>query len=181
MTAVACSTPAAADLITGEPVVVPFDASRIVIEFSGSDAGYTGSFYFLGWGTPDAIVDLTPEEDKPGLGRRLFTNKTAVVGEQYVIEGPFSFGDVLHFAYDVTHGARDTFRTDELADRAQFAWDADAGMLGIEDIRLPGGDGDHNDAMVSIAFDPAGIPAPGPLALIACAAALPLRPQRRRG
>lgn len=178
---VLCASPASADLIVGEPVVVPFDASQVVIEFAGSDAGYTGSFYFLGWGTPDEIVELTPEEDKPGLGKRLFTNKTAIVGERHIIDGPFNFGDVLHFAYDVTRGRRDTFRTDLLADQPQFAWDASNGSLGIEDIRMPGGDSDHNDAMVSIAFAPTNIPTPGAIALMTCAAAIPLRSRRRRG
>lgn len=172
--------PADADLVMGEPVAVPIDASQIIIEFAGSDAGYSGDFYFLGWGGPDELLELAPDTAKPGLGMKLFNNHAASAGDTITIDGVFSAGAVLHFAYDVVSGRPDTFRTDVAADRSQFAWDAAAGRLGIEDILLGDSDGDYNDAMLNITFTPVDIPAPGSVALLVCAGAIPLRSRRRR-
>jgi uncharacterized protein (TIGR03382 family) len=168
-----------ADFILGGAVIVPEDDSQVIIEFVGQDADFTGEFYFLGWGSVFEVTNPAPDTGTPGLGTLLFNNMSAAIGDTVMLPGSFDANAVLHFAYEVIAPDENTavFATNVLADRNQFAYDADEGFFVIEDIPLPDSDYDWNDAQFQIAFQP--IPTPGALALLGLAGLSARR--RRRG
>ena len=159
---------ACADAIIGGPVVSPTGLSTATVEFTGSSAGYTGDFYFLGWGTQDAVIHFAPNTTESDLGQWLFNNHSSQQGADATLDGLFESQSVLHFAYEITHPRKkhDVFRTDVSASADNFAYDAQTGFYGVEDLRRSyhGYDGDFNDATFSIAFHQ--VPAPGSLALL---------------
>ncbi len=157
-----------ANAVIGGPVVSPAGFSTATIEFAGSSAGYTGEFYFLGWGTQNAILHLASDSRDNGLGQWLFNNHSSEIGEIITLEGTFQPHSVLHFAYEVTHPRpkHDLLRTDVTEDALNFVYDASTGSYGVEDLRrsLRGYDGDFNDSRFAIEFQ--SIPAPGSLMLL---------------
>ena len=169
---------ASADLLVAEPVTAPYDNAQATVEFTGSEAGYTGEFYYLGSGNATSVTNPAPDTGPEGLGQYLFNNHSSATGANVLIPELFSNGDVLHFGYRVTepeHGI-DLFRTDVSNDVEQFAFDPQSGAFGVEDLRFPNSDGDYNDAAFNVSFSQV----PGPSALAAIAVALVLRRGRRR-
>jgi len=167
-----------ADIIMGQPVTSPAGRSTASIEFRGSSAGYTGEFYFLGWGTDQSVVHHAPDSNSSHLGQLLFNNHDSAPGSEMVLLGEFESTHVLHFAYKVlTNG--DLFRTDVLNDRSNFAYDPGNGDYALEDLRMNyrGYDGDFNDAVFSVSFQ--SIPAPGSLALLSLGGLAMSRHRRR--
>lgn len=161
-----------ADLIPSEPVYVPSDNTVVTVEFTFSDATYTGDLYFLGSGDEFSVVDWAENSDETGLGQHLFNNHGSMVGDTIVLEGIHDQGDVLHFAYNVTDppGAAHTIRTDNPVDTIQFAYDPMTGEYGIEDIYLPHSDHDYNDIQVKFMFR--AVPSPGTMTLLGLAGAI---------
>ena len=177
--ALACaSADLSADMIVGEHVVAPYDQAQATVEFLNSEAAYTGQFSYLGWGDELSVATPGPNPQSNGLGMLLFNNHAADAGDNVVLPDLYSAGDVLHFAYRVISPAygQDLFRTDQSDDIAQFAFDSQSGVLGVEDLRLPNSDGDYNDATFRVTFNQV----PGPGALTAFAVAIALCGGRRR-
>lgn len=168
LVAMGLSGSARADAVIGGPVVSPVGFSTATIEFTGSSAGYTGDFYFLGWGTADTILHFAPDTRETGLGQWLFNNHSSEVGAAVALDALFESQSVLHFAYEIVHPRpkRDLFRTDVGDDALNFVYDASTGFYGVEDLRRSqrGYDGDFNDAEFAIEFQ--SIPAPGSLMLL---------------
>ncbi len=144
------------------------DASAYVV-WIGSDAGYTGE---LSW-----INTLENGSDVV-----LWTNRSATPGQRFDLPGTFALGERLDFKYEIIAGGLDLFSTADENDWGQFNIDASdplSVIVGIEDIRLPGGDSDFNDAMFEVAFDCGTVvPAPGTLALLGAGGLVGLRRRR---
>jgi hypothetical protein len=168
-----------ADFIIGGSVYAPEDESVAVVEFLGRDAEYSGDLYFLGWGDEDSVSEAAEDTGFPGLGQWLFNNQLSEIGGIMMLDGMFMGGQVLHFAYKIIDPpeGQDLFRTDNPADAEQFAWDPEQGRLHVEDLRMPETDGDYNDAMFRITFQP--VPGPSPIGLLAVGGVIGRR--RRRG
>lgn len=162
---------ASAAFVVGAPVVVTSDNTQVSIEFMGSSAGHTGQLYFLGSGASPLLIDSPAlDSDSAGLGQFLFNNHTSIVGATMTLDGLFSAGDILHFAYDViapSPVANRLYRSDSMGDQGHFGFDLVTGDLRVEDLPLASSDLDYNDAMFQLTFTP--IPAPGALALAAVA------------
>jgi len=162
------------------PVVVPADNSIVTIEFVSASADYTGEFSFLGSGTALQITLPAIDTGEPGLGQQVFTNQGGPT-ESLQLQGTHNAGDVLHFAYriiaplDVT----DLLRTDVPVDQAQFQWDAETGLLAIEDLRATSDifDGDFNDLIVRVTFS--AVPTPGTAFLAVLGLFVAFRGRRR--
>lgn len=174
---------ARADLVAGASVIVPTDNTIATIEFLGSSAAYTGDMYFLGSGEQFSVLDWADNTDDTGLGQWLANNQSSTIGDTMLLDGVFSAGDVLHFAYNVTDVVNDPdglaiYRTDDSNDGyMHFAWDESTGFLGVEDLPLYKADFDYNDAEFMIIFET--VPAPGVLASFGLAGLIVGR--RRRG
>lgn len=167
-----------ADIIMGQPVTAPGGLSTARVEFRGSSAGYTGEFYFLGWGTEQSIIHNAPDSNGSHLGQLLFNNHTSENGSEMALDGQFTSGSVLHFAYKVlTNG--DLFRTDVENDHLNFAYDPGDGDYAVEDLRMDyrGYDGDFNDAKFKVSFQ--SVPAPGSLVLLGFGGLAMTRRRRR--
>lgn len=139
-------------------VYAPCDNVQAEVFWIGSDAGYTGE---LSWVNPD------PSAADPVL----WTNKSAIQGQSFIIPRTFGQGERVDFNYEVVVGGLDFFSTANESDWGQFTVDASDPhnvIVGIEDIRLPGGDSDHNDAMFRVEFTCGTnvVPTPGSLALL---------------
>lgn len=167
------STLASAAIVVPEDpgIYAPCEGARAHVVWIGSDAGYTGELSFLDTSSPTAGVDT------------LFNNHAATPGDRIDLPGTFAQGERLDFRYEVISGGLDVFSTDDVNDWAQFSVDAsDPGRVrvGIEDIRLPRGDNDHNDAVFEVVFECGNtVPAPGSLALLGAGGLMIGR--RRRG
>lgn len=174
-------TAAHADIIMGQPVTTPSGRSTATLEFRGSSAGYTGEFYFLGWGTEGTILNLAPNTNGNDLGQLLFNNHESTYGSSVALLGEFESGSALHFAYVIVAPSSkyDLFRTDVENDRYNFAYDAENGDYRLEDLRrdYQNYDGDYNDAMFRVTFQ--SIPAPGSLALLSLGGFAMTRRRRR--
>lgn len=136
----------------------PCNDAQVEVIWIGSDAGYTGE---LSWINPD------PSATNPVL----WTNKSAIQGQSYILPGTFGKGERVDFMYEVTQGGLDVFSTANENDWDQFFADDSNPhdvIVGIEDIRLPGGDSDHNDAMFRVVFNcgTTFVPTPGSFALL---------------
>lgn len=160
--AIALSSSAQAEYVVGAPIIVPNGNTTITLEFLSADAAYTGELSFLGAGTALQVTMPVSDTGAPGLGQQTFVNQTGTVGNTIVLEGVYNAGDVLHFAYRVFEpaGHEDLFRTDVPNDVSNFAWDAAAGLLHIEDLRPghPWYDADYNDIIVRVTFS--SVPGP---------------------
>jgi hypothetical protein len=177
----ALSASAQAEYAVGASVVVPQDNVTASITYMSASAAFTGVLSFLGQGTPLLITVPANDTDEPGLGQQLFANHQDAPSDTQALQGVFSQGDVLHFGYQVTDpaDAADVLRTDVPGTVGQFAWDAENGLLHVEDLQ-PGHfwyDADYNDIIVHIAFS--SVPAP-PTAIIAAIGMIAGTASRRR-
>jgi uncharacterized protein (TIGR03382 family) len=138
-------------------IISPCDNAQVEVIWIGSDAGYTGE---LSW--------LNPLES--GADISLWTNHSAVSGQSAVLPTRFDQGERVHFSYEIIKGGLDIFSTANEDDWTQFSIDSTDPhdvIVGIEDIRLPGGDGDYNDAMFRVLFTCGStVPTPGTFALL---------------
>lgn len=158
----ALAAAAQATLVIGQPIIVPQNNTRVKVEFIGSDAGWTGVLHHIQSGG-----GLVP----------IFNNHTALPG-QIVDLGVFGANDPVLFSYKVITGTTNHFRMDDPVGVQQFGYtDLGNGVyrMGVEDIKLPGGDRDYNDIEFYVRMCP--VPAPGPVALagLGCLMALPRR------
>ena len=136
----------------------PCDNAQVEVIWVGSDAGYTGE---LSWINPEPSATDTV----------LWTNKAAIQGQSFILPRTFGQGERVDFTYEVTLGGLDVFSTANENDWGQFFADDSNPhdvLVGIEDIRLPGGDSDHNDAMFRVVFNcgTTFVPTPGTFALL---------------
>ena len=154
------STLASAAIVVPEDpgIYAPCEGARAHVIWIGSDAGYTGELSFLDTSSPTASVET------------LFNNHASTPGDRIDLPGTFAQGQRLDFRYEITVGGLDVFSTDDENDWAQFSVDAsdpERVRVGIEDIRLPAGDEDYNDAVFEVVFECGStVPAPGSLALL---------------
>ena len=135
-------------------VYSPFDNAQAKVTFVSSSAGYTG---VMNWMNSDISTSVT-----------LLNNHESAIGDSVTLPTIFQAGDRIDFSYEVIRGGLDLFETANAADWAQFRVDASDPtnvMVGIEDIRLPRGDSDYNDAVFNVSFTQA-VPTPGSLALV---------------
>jgi len=179
--ALVMSTSAAADYVIGAPVIVPADNSAVTIEFVSANAAYTGEFSFLGGGTVVQVTMPATDTGEPGLGQQVYVNQGGPT-DAVLLQGTYDQGDVLHFAYRIVAPleAADVLRTDVAADVNQFAWDAQNGLLHVEDIRATsdgGSDNDFNDIIVRITFTT--VPTPGTALLTILGLLVTFRGRRR--
>jgi len=157
-----------------EPAVLsPIDDAVVTVEWIGSSAGYTGN---LNW------IDATRAESGDVVLTRatLWDNKSAEAGQSWRIPRLFAQGERVDFEYDIIKGKIDSFSTPSPDDAGQFMADATDPfrvIVGIEDIRLPGGDADFNDAVFAVSFAPA-VPAPTGMAIVALGGLLAVRRRR---
>lgn len=148
---------AVGDPIVGQPIPVPDGKYHASAVFVGSNAGFKGvvSLIEAGEGGPDA-------------GEMIFHNHLTPPGHQVDL-GAFDAGRHLRFAYEVMSGRPDLFRMDRPEDRNQFAYTIlkpGVFRVGVEDIRLPGGDHDYNDMVFDVYVTT--IPAPAGTMALAC-------------
>lgn len=154
----AASMASASIAITEDPgIISPCNDAQVEVIWIGSDAGYTGE---LSW--------VNPLEN--GSNIALWTNHSASAGDSFVLPGTFAEGQRIDFVYEIISGGIDIFSTANESDWGQFSVDASDPhnvIVGIEDIRLPGGDSDFNDAQFHVKFTCApNVPAPGAMALL---------------
>lgn len=163
--AIACAaTFASADMVSG-PIVAQHD-SDFSVRFVSSNAGWTGE---LSW------LSNTESEDGPVL---LMSNKSPTNAAPTQV-GSVAAGEALYFQYEITRGTLNVFRQDDQAGAQQFRhqWISDnTARLFVEDIELPGGDRDYNDAVYDITFTP--VPTPGVLAMSALSGGLLIKRRR---
>jgi uncharacterized protein (TIGR03382 family) len=169
--AICAAVPAAsADVIVSDPsILAPFEFTEVSVEWIGSDAGYTGE---LAWINPDI----------PTVSTTLFNNKQATQGQSYSVPRLYVQGERVDFSYGIIRGSSDFFTTTNQNDWAQFNIDASDPLnvvVGVEDIRLPGGDSDFNDVMFRVRFSQSAIPAPGAMGLLAMSSVALIRRRRR--
>jgi len=150
-------------------IISPCDDAQVEVVWMGSDAGYTGE---LSW--------LNPLET--GADISLWTNHSAVNEQSFVLPGTFAQGERVEFSYEIIHGALDLFSTANEEDWAQFSvnsTDPHDVIVGIEDIRLPGGDSDYNDAQFRVLFTCGStVPTPGTFALLGMGGVIASRRRR---
>ena len=141
---------------TDPSIFSPYDNAQVDVVWGFSDAGYTWELQWVG----------TAFEGSP---QTLWTDKSAVPQQSYRIPRLFASGERVDFRYEIIKGGIDSFATFELNDWAQFEVDASNPLdviAGLEDIRYPRGDMDHNDAVFRVVFSQASVPSPGSLALL---------------
>jgi len=134
----------------------PFNNAQVDVIWGHSHAGYTGK---LQW------VDTAFEADP----QTLWTNKNATSNQTYRAPRLFSAGERVDFRYEIIRGGIDAFATYKERDWVQFEVDSSDPLdviVGVEDIRYPRGDMDHNDAVFRVVFSQATVPSPGSLALM---------------
>ncbi len=156
---------AAADLVDG-PIIAPYDA-RVSVGFVSQSAGWVGELSWIGTldtpVSPTFIMDNRASPDDPAI-------PIAEVRR----------GDILLFQYEIVSGTPNIYRQDDTYGALQFKhqWISnDIAQLHIEDIELPGGDQDFNDAVYAVTFTP--LPAPGSTALFCTGLALLVQRKRQ--
>ncbi|GAB4384673.1 MAG: hypothetical protein Kow0022_07950 [Phycisphaerales bacterium] len=148
-----------------DPIVAPFDAD-VLVSFVSQSAGWTGE---LSW------LNVENETFSPQF---LLSNRETP-GETVSL-GRVEQGQSLYFQYEVIIGKANVYRQDDEVGALQFRheWlDDYTARLFIEDIELPGGDRDYNDAVYDVTFR--AVPTPGALGM-GMAGVLPFV-RRRRG
>jgi uncharacterized protein (TIGR03382 family) len=158
--AVACT--AVADMSEG-PIVAQQD-SDFTVRLVSSSAGWTG---WLGW--------ISNTESEPVA---LLSNKGPTDAAPIAV-GSAQAGEAVIFQYEITRGTPNTYRQDDEAGARQFRheWlDESTARLFVEDIQLPGGDRDYNDAVFDVAFTP--VPTPGTMAMGLAAGGLLVKRRR---
>lgn len=147
---------ASADIYNDPGVFAPFGNAQVDFVWGNSDAGYTGE---LQW------VDTALE----GAPQTLWTNHNATSEQTFRVPRLFGAGERVDFRYEIVRGHLDVFESYDELDWVQFRVDDTDPLnvvVGIEDIRYPRGDMDHNDAIFRIVFTQSSVPAPGALALL---------------
>lgn len=166
LTIASAATLAHAD-IADPGVYSPFDNAQVKVTFISSSAGYTG---VMNW--------ISPDLESGGLA--LLNNHESALGESIFLPTTFQAGERIDFSYEVIRGGLDIFKTTEAGDWAQFRVDASDPnnvWVGVEDIRLPGGDSDYNDAVFQVSFIQT-VPTPGSLALLSSGVLMVARRRR---
>jgi hypothetical protein len=137
------------------PIIAPFDAV-VDVQFVSRSAGWVGELSFIGNGvTPNSPMALLRND--------------AARGDKVDAMFSVSAGQGALFQYEIVRGTKNVFRQDDEAGTLQFkhAWISEnTARLYVEDIKLPGGDADYNDAVFDVVFAPAVVPTPGSLALL---------------
>lgn len=162
--AVAAVAAAAQADMSHDPIVAPFEAD-VLVSFVSQSAGWTGE---LSW------LNLENDTFSPQF---LLSNREAPGATVSI--GRVGQGQTLYFQYEVTIGTANVFRQDDEAGALQFRheWlDDYTARLYVEDIELPGGDQDYNDAVYDVTFR--AVPTPGALGM-GMAGVLPLVRRRR--
>ena len=157
------ATVASADMSPG-PIVARQD-STFTVDFVSSSAGWTGELSWLS----------NVESEGPML---LMSNRSDPNAAPTQV-GSAEAGEALYFQYEITHGGLNTFRQDDAVGANQFRhqWLNDlTARLFVEDIKLPGGDADYNDAVFDVTFTP--VPTPGTFAMAGLAGGLLIRRRR---
>lgn len=134
----------------------PYNNAQVDFIWVSSKAGYTGELQWV-----DTAFESAPST--------LWTNKGATSGQAFRATRLFDLGERVDFRYEVVKGKIDAFASYEQADWYQFQVDASNPydvLVGVEDIRLPLGDSDHNDAVFRVVFSQGAVPAPGSVALL---------------
>jgi hypothetical protein len=143
---------AQADLVEG-PIIAQQDA-EVSVRFVSQNAGWKGELSWLG------------TVENAGSPQFLFTNRASSSDPAATI-GTVSAGESLFFQYRTVTGTLNTFRQDDAEGAKQFRhqWiSSNTARLYIEDIEVPGGDKDFNDAVYDISFSP--VPTPGVLGIL---------------
>lgn len=166
MTAMSVSSLAHAD-IADPGIITPFDNAQVSVTWLGALSSYTGDLTWL-------------NADTATVSPVLFNNKTAEVNDSRSLGVALNEGDRFDFIYEIVAGGLDVFSTAEQRDWNQFRVteiNETTFQVNIEDIRLPRGDADYNDAVFEVSFART-IPAPGSLALLGFGGALMGRRRR---
>ncbi len=151
------------DYETG-PIVSPY-AATFTVDFVSSRAGWTGELSWLS----------NVENEGPVL---LMSNKSDPNAAPTFV-GSVAEGESVLFQYEITNGTHNIFRQDTEVGAAQFRhqWtSSNTARLFVEDIKLPGGDADYNDAIFDIAFTP--VPTPGTFAMAGLAGGMLIKRRR---
>lgn len=146
----------------------PIENGQVQVIWVGSNAGYTGELSLFESGL---INSITP----------IWTNKSATTGQSYTIPRLYSQGERVDFNYEVIAGGLDLFSTANQNDWSQFIVDDSDPfdvLVGVEDIRYPRGDMDHNDSVFRVVFTAAQVPGPGSFALLGGGCLMMLRRRR---
>lgn len=150
-------------------IVAPCDNARVEVVWIDSAADFIGE---LSWVNPDGT----------GNDVVLWTNQSAVDGQSVFLPGTFDQGQRVDFSYQIIAGVADVFSTANEADWGQFTIDDSDPhdvIVGIEDVRLPDGDADFNDAQFHVIFSCGNtVPTPGSLALLGAGGVLVGRRRR---
>lgn len=161
---------ASADIYNDPGVFAPFGNAQVDFIWGSSSAGYTGE---LQW------VDTAFE----GAPQALWTNHNATPEQIYRVPRLFAAGERIDFRYEIVNGQIDAFESYDELDWIQFRVDDSDPLnvvIGVEDIRYPSGDMDHNDAIFRIVFTQASVPTPGSLALIGAGGVFMTRRRRSK-
>ncbi len=133
---------ATADMTEG-PIVAQQD-SEFSVRLVSSSAGWTGWRELLRADT--AMEYIGNIEGEPAL---MLSNKGDKNAAPTLV-GRVQAGEALYFQYEITKGTLNTYRQDDEVGAQQFRheWISDTtARLFVEDIKLPGGDRDDNDAV----------------------------------
>lgn len=145
-----CAGAASGEFIIGQPIIMDQTRPNVSVHFFSSTTPYDGVLWMQGREGRD-------EPDRP-----LFFNHDGGLGFEHHL-GRFEAGERLDFIYDVLTGNPDSFRTSDPQEIYQFGWEwstPDIILVGIEDVRLPHGDGDYDDFVFEVRFSEV----PGPTA-----------------
>jgi len=146
----------------------PYANAQVDFVWVNSDAGYTGELQWV-----DTAFEAAPST--------MWTNKSASTGQTFRASRLFSMGERVDFRYEIIVGGIDSFASYEQADWYQFNVDASNPydvIVGVEDIRYPSGDMDHNDAVFRVVFSQATVPSPGSIALFGAGGLFMVRRRR---
>lgn len=145
----ACGASSLAQVHIGDPIILE------------NGPQYVSIHYYSATTPLDGMLSLDGVSTTNGLDMALFMNHDGALGFEHYL-GVYEQGARIDFVYDVFTEVPDTFRTVNPVDAMQFRWEwstPDIILVGIEDMRLPMGDGDYDDIMFEVRFQP--IPAPG--------------------
>lgn len=158
--------------IAGGDVYQMNQRGQVTATFLSSDAGATGSLYFVGHkGSGDDAITYSASSDAFGLGQFLFSNKGTPANTGVAL-GEFNAGDSLFFAYIITKGSgnatKGSFARNDLTAGVDFfrtnsSTPTDYGsysIIGVEDIfNRSKSDWDYNDMLFALRVD--AVPTPG--------------------